>query len=278
MNNKIVNGLAADPNDYPFFVSLLVNLEDTSYLTCGGFIIAPSYIITAAHCLYDHKEKNKLRKDFKNIKILHYQKALFNNNKPNWKKNNIHTIKDIILHPEYNDSKLPSFDHDIAIIKIDSKIVLNEYPIINFREEYYTPKLSHKVIGYGLTSWELGNSIQRTNILLEQDLYVIKNRIFEEYFKNNLSKNMFTLTYSNNLLLNNTTSCKGDSGGPTFIYKDNYIYITGLVSWGYNCFKKHFPGVYTKIKNYFKWIYFDNNIIDDVPLKQKNTIILLYKS
>uniref|UniRef100_A0A8C2P6Y4 Complement factor I n=1 Tax=Capra hircus TaxID=9925 RepID=A0A8C2P6Y4_CAPHI len=51
-------------------------------------------------------------------------------------------------------------------------------------------------------------------------------------------------------------ACKGDSGGPLVCQDDvnNVTYVWGVVSWGENCGKSGFPGVYTKVANYFDWI------------------------
>lgn len=44
--------------------------------------------------------------------------------------------------------------------------------------------------------------------------------------------------------------CFGDSGGP-LIYKG---VVVGLVSFGYECGLKYYPGVYTKVSYYTDWI------------------------
>ena len=50
-------------------------------------------------------------------------------------------------------------------------------------------------------------------------------------------------------------ACKGDSGGPLVCQDvNNVTYVWGIVSWGENCGKSGFPGVYTKVANYFDWI------------------------
>lgn len=44
--------------------------------------------------------------------------------------------------------------------------------------------------------------------------------------------------------------CFGDSGGP-LIYKG---LVVGLVSFGYSCGHRYYPGVYTKISHFTDWI------------------------
>ena len=45
-------------------------------------------------------------------------------------------------------------------------------------------------------------------------------------------------------------SCQGDSGGPLVCDKK----LVGIVSFGKGCARPNFPGVYTKLEKYTKWI------------------------
>ncbi|KAI4894365.1 hypothetical protein NFI96_022192, partial [Prochilodus magdalenae] len=51
-------------------------------------------------------------------------------------------------------------------------------------------------------------------------------------------------------------SCQGDSGGP-LICNGN---LEGIVSWGIGCANPYYPGVYTKVRSYIRWI---NGFIND---------------
>jgi secreted trypsin-like serine protease len=43
-------------------------------------------------------------------------------------------------------------------------------------------------------------------------------------------------------------SCSGDSGGPLFANANPRIQV-GIVTWGYGCAKKRYPGVYAEVNN-----------------------------
>lgn len=49
---------------------------------------------------------------------------------------------------------------------------------------------------------------------------------------------------------------QGDSGGPLMWLnrKDFKYYVIGIVSYGFRCAERGYPGVYTKISEYINWI------------------------
>ncbi|ELK33211.1 Mastin [Myotis davidii] len=47
---------------------------------------------------------------------------------------------------------------------------------------------------------------------------------------------------------------QGDSGGPLVCSWEGIWVQVGIVSWGYSCGHRDFPGVYARVMSYISWI------------------------
>ena len=67
--------------------------------------------------------------------------------------------------------------------------------------------------------------------------------------------------YPYDYYISGTDTCSGDSGGGVYYWKDGVPTLVGIVSRGFGsghkngCAERNFPGVYTRVSKYIKWIH-----------------------
>ncbi|MBL8050734.1 MAG: serine protease, partial [Anaerolineales bacterium] len=115
---RIVGGNPAIPGEYPWQVALIGSNSDdefywdAGYQFCGGALIDPYWILTAAHCV---TEDDHTQSPASSIDIV---AGLYNLEFPisGFQRKN---VAQIIRHPNYDDNTL---DNDIALMKLTSPV------------------------------------------------------------------------------------------------------------------------------------------------------------
>ncbi|XP_015340124.1 complement factor I isoform X1 [Marmota marmota marmota] len=231
---RVVGGRLARMGDFPWQVAI----KEGKKINCGGIYIGGCWIVTAAHCV-------------RASKAHHYQiwTALLNWIRPNYTELAVEKVDKIIIHENYNGA---TYQNDIALIKVkkhdDQKECELSHSIpacVPWSPYLFQPKDRCIVSGWGR---EKDN--QKVYSLKWGEVNLIDNcsRFYPNRF---YEKEMECAGTSDGSI----DACKGDSGGPLVCTDvNNVTYVWGIVSWGENCGKPEFPGVYTKVANYFDWI------------------------
>ncbi|KAM8852156.1 plasminogen activator, urokinase a [Synchiropus picturatus] len=236
--HRIVGGSFIDVEAQPWVTAIFHRKK----FLCGGSLISPCWVLTAAHCFTDGSATN--------IRHLSVFTGKNPTNESNVSKEQTFQVEKLIIHPSYED-----FNNDIALIQIRSIAGGCARRTASARTVCLPPPLTRlpagfqcRVAGYGQQSYYGANSRYlkeaRVNLMPQADC--LRSAEYINLFTNN----MFCAASPDW----KSDACKGDSGGPLVCEASGRAFLFGIVSWGVDCGKENQPGVYTQVTNYNKWI------------------------
>ncbi|KAM9345462.1 urokinase-type plasminogen activator-like [Symphorus nematophorus] len=240
--NKIVGGSFTPIESHPWVAAIF--LKRRGFL-CGGSLISPCWVVTAAHCFSDDDQIN-----IRTLSVYLGKTAI---NETDADKEQRFTVEKLIIHQKYNES---NFNNDIALVKIKSinggcavKSASARVVCLPPHHTQLPAGFQCSIAGFGrekLSSWHYSQYLKQAEVNL-----ISQNECkSESYYGDLITKNMFCAGSPNW----STDACKGDSGGPLVCEVSGRMFLFGVVSWGEDCAKKNKPGVYTQVTNYNKWI------------------------
>nr|XP_023414879.1 LOW QUALITY PROTEIN: transmembrane protease serine 2 [Loxodonta africana] len=238
--SRIVGGESAALGAWPWQVSLHVQ----GVHVCGGSIITPQWIVTAAHCVEEPLSSPWYWTAFAGI--LKQSSMVYGSG---------HQVEKVISHPNY-DSKTKN--NDVALMKLQAPLTFNDrvspvcLPNPGLMLE---PTQTCWISGWGATQekGKTSNELNAAKVPLIET-WICNNR----YIYNDLvTPTMICAGY----LEGNIDSCQGDSGGPLVTLKSSVWWLIGDTSWGSGCAKVNRPGVYGNMTVFTDWIYQQMRVI-----------------
>lgn len=230
---RIVGGTTVTSKGvWPWQVSLQISRRHL----CGGSVITPYWIVTAAHCVHENSNARDWTVYAGYLTRTEMQLATGN------------SVSRIVMH---------NFDpgtnvNDIALMKLNSPLTItsNVRPVcLPNKGMYFTAPRECYVTGWGALF--SGGSPSQT--LQEAKVQLIDRTTCNSrpVYNGQITDTMICA----GKLEGGVDSCQGDSGGPLVIKENSLWWLVGDTSWGDGCAFRNKPGVYGNVTYFLDWIY-----------------------
>ncbi|KAH8358736.1 hypothetical protein KR093_002081, partial [Drosophila rubida] len=241
----IVGGQPADPKEFPPMARLGhfdAQRQRTEWL-CGGTLISKQFVLTAAHCFESEQGE---------INVVRLGDLDFDTEQDDASPKN-YAVQDYYVHPNFSS---PELYNDIGLIKLAEPVVFDRYkhpaclPFVNGYDIE-----SFIAVGWGSTRLAGRSSSKLLKVKLELVVDEVCRRVLEqsEEYPVGFAPNSQMCVGSSRPM----DTCNGDSGGPIFIYHQDYpcmYHVMGVTSAGISCGTPNIPSIYTRVHFYLDWI------------------------
>nr|XP_037859979.1 serine protease 44-like isoform X2 [Chlorocebus sabaeus]XP_037859980.1 serine protease 44-like isoform X2 [Chlorocebus sabaeus] len=234
--SRIIGGLPALNRKWPWQVSL----QTQDKHLCGASLIDRRWVLTAAHCVFSD---------------LEYKVKLGDTNLNAGSENAlVIPVKDIIFPSNFD---FASLTNDIALALLAYSVNYSSHiqPVCLPKELFEVETGTECwVTGWGRVSESVSGS--GPFVLREAELNILRHEQCREMIKKKSVAKSKMVTRGTVCGYNDQgkDSCQGDSGGPLVCELNGTWFQVGIVSWGVGCGRKGYPGVYTEVSFYKKWI------------------------
>ncbi len=243
---SIIGGEVAADGAWPWQAALWNNSHDTQ-LGCGGSLVAPTWVLTAAHCVTGADDV--VRYSPSQISVV-----LGVNDLTKIDQGQRIQVTEIIAQPQFERY---TYDNDIALLRLAAPAVLNDKVQIvpmaaPFDAALFAPGVPAVVTGWGTLTAGKQDYPDR---LYQVEVPIVAQNICEFAYASRFGDGAITPNMiCAGLPEGGKDACQGDSGGPLVVHEGSGWKQAGIVSWGQGCALPAFPGVYTRLANYSEYV------------------------
>jgi trypsin len=233
----VAGGTPADPGEWPWQVLLLV--EGGAW--CGGSLLAPDIVLTAAHCT-DGMDAGAFEVLAGTVEVDGDGQR--------------RDVAQIDQHEGYDDVEIRN---DLSLLVLASPFELGEdIAVVQLADADTTAALAEEgdravVTGFGAT----GEIEEPSDVLLEAEVQTYADDRCESLYAEDGEQVFGDTQVCAGDDRGHIDACFGDSGGPLVVPADDERtewFQIGIVSWGAGCGQPRRPTIYTEVAAFADWL------------------------
>lgn len=230
--SAIVGGTAVHPGSYPYVVAV----GDASGPDCGGALIAPSVVLTAAHCIVGHVGGAG------EVRVLAGSHAISADLAAEEASGHAVRVTAVYVHPKFS----------VGTMRYDAALLMLARPVTGVRTVALaaaSPLAGSRVSAAGWGRTRAGGATSpgqlRSVALVVGTVRACArgNAAIGSYF----APSMLCAAAPGR------DTCSGDSGGPLVARSGGRLELVGITSFGFGCAQAAHPGVYTRVSAIRGW-------------------------
>uniref|UniRef100_A0A182JVJ3 Peptidase S1 domain-containing protein n=1 Tax=Anopheles christyi TaxID=43041 RepID=A0A182JVJ3_9DIPT len=243
-SGRIVGGMEAPAGQWPWMAAIFLHGTKRTEFWCGGSLIGTKYILTAAHCTRDSRQRPFAARQF-TVRLGDID--LSTDGEPSAPVT--YKVTEVRAHPRFSRV---GFYNDIALLVLDKPVRKSKYvipvclPGSNLPSKERLAGRRATVVGWGTTYYGGKESTKQQQATLP----VWRNEDCNRAYFQPITDNFVCAGFSEG----GVDACQGDSGGPLMMRVEARWTQLGVVSFGNKCGEPGYPGVYTRISEYMDWI------------------------
>ena len=261
---RMVGGETTPWSEWPWQTALYRVSNGRNIFTCGGSLVAPGWVLSAAHCFGEGSSDNPA--DW--TVATHIGQATMVGLPPGAETRK---VKRLVVHEGYDKN---TQENDIALMELAETLPEQLIALQLQPDPAEESNRSVTVTGWGMTRWVVSKKDKSGHVaffdgvtnkqvdltkfespdLRKADIPLVEVDQCAQAYGNGAQK-IDGRNLCAGLSQGGVDACQGDSGGPMMAQSASGEYRQiGVVSWGKGCALAGYPGVYTRVSAFNAWI------------------------